>query len=95
MDSLRIRSGVSAPHLLRGGEFSTDFLPITPASWPVLARQYSNPRTRVLEYLHVGTAVLARVDYRDTVPKESSIRVVLSALANIFANLFACKGKKL
>ena len=72
-----------------------EFLSILPASLPVLARQYSNPRTLVLEYLHVDTGVLPRVDYRDTVPKESSIRVVLSALANIFANLFACKGKKL
>ena len=89
-----------APQLLRyqraiapqkGGEF----LPITPALLPVLTRQYSNPRVDVLEYLHVGTGVPPQVDYRDTVPKESSILVVLSALANIFANLFACKGKKL
>ena len=72
-----------------GGEF----LPTLPTAWPVLTRRYSNPRADVLEYLHVGTGVLAECDYRDTVPKESFILVILSALANSFANLFACKGK--
>ena len=38
---------------------------------PVHTRQYSNPRREILEYLHVGTAVLARTDYPSTKPNKA------------------------
>ena len=87
-----------APQLLRyqraiapqkGGEF----LPITRASLPVLARQYSNPRVDVLEYLHVGTGVPPQVDYRDTVPKVSFIPVILRDKTKLIAHFFVRKRK--
>ena len=39
---------------------------------PVLARQYSNPHTEVLKYLHACTGVIARIYYKDTVRSRSA-----------------------
>jgi hypothetical protein len=50
-----------------------DRVSVKAAKWPVPARQYPNPHTDVLEYLHVGTGVLPRSIGRDTEEKLAKI----------------------
>ena len=70
-----------------------DRVSVKAAKWPVPARQYPNPHTDVLEYLHVGTGVPPQVDYRDTVPKVSFIPVILRDKTKLIAHFFVRKRK--
>ena len=68
-----------------------------PVKLPVLACQYCSPHVEVLEYLHVGTGVLAGSDYRGTEPEEPIKRANRAFFAFSFASLgkyhYLCRAK--